>query len=292
MTGKKRKFARLKEIYDEMQKCVVIPMPTIIEFQFLLSAVCRIDIQRVLGEKALLYLQNFCETRWPNCPQEIQDLLEVIKRVLAEIRDELACAEMTSQRNLPHPRYLSQIETSHKERTRLRPTGEQVNYTNINGVNVDLTKDLETQYVRQGLGVFNCYKRQYGYNGQKQMSNVMYQLNLTNLQRASTPRGLNKLKKRGRGRGGTRGRGKNHNFRQNNYQPSRERGHFNTRAPRGRRFGRGGRGRGRRKQGYSNREVATMKKYGVWLPFDEFMKLSKSQRINHQRRQRDALKNP
>ena len=87
VTGKKQKFARLKEIYDDMQRGVVIPMPTIIEFQFLLAAVCRIDIQRVLGEKALLYLQHFCETRWPECPNEIRDLLEVIKRVLAEIRD-------------------------------------------------------------------------------------------------------------------------------------------------------------------------------------------------------------
>ena len=65
---------------------------------------------------------------------------------------------MTSQRNLPHPRFLSQIEGSHKERTRLRPTGEQVNYSNIDGVNVDLTKDLESQYARQGLGAFDRYK--------------------------------------------------------------------------------------------------------------------------------------
>ena len=122
-------------------------------------------------------------------------------------------------------------------------------------------------------------------------------MNLTNLQQASTNRGLNKLKKRGRGRGGNRGRGYNQNFRQNNYQnQSRGRGRHNNsfrgRTPRGRAFGRGGRGRGRRpNSGYSNREVATMKKYGVWLPFDEFMKLSKSQRVVHQKRQRNALKN-
>ena len=81
---------------------------------------------------------------------------------------------MGSQKNLPHPRYLNQIESSHKERTRLRPTGAQVDYSNIDGVNVDLSKDLESQYASQGLGAFNRYKRQYGYSGQKQLSNVMY----------------------------------------------------------------------------------------------------------------------
>ena len=196
--------------------------------------------------------------------------LEVLQRVLAEVRDEIIIAEMSSQKKLPHPRFLSQIKSSHKQRMILRPTKEVVDYNHIDDVSVDMTQDLESQYTRHALGAFARYKDQYGYSGQRHMRNTMYHLNLGQLQQAHTTRGLNKVKRgRGRGRGG-RGRGQN-NYRNNNYNNFRGRGGrgnnrgFNSRGRARKNFNSRGRGRGNM-SGFSSREVAILKKNDLWLP--------------------------
>ena len=162
-------YEELSKLYVSLQDGVCAVGLTPQEQNLQTATICRIDERRGLLEKLCLRLEHWAD-RLEGCPKELPDAITAFQYILNDLNSEMGLMVLVNTPlNKRHSKFLAQVEKTHAERMKCRPTKGVDRMSNIDGCHIEVKKEAHDGYIKRLVATFKKYKDQEDYASQKEV---------------------------------------------------------------------------------------------------------------------------